>query len=77
MAKYIITLEDNAHGVVITGNAILTKVELSEGITRTPSIALGGLVLLTAGDWIMQMDKKTAPCVTNNSGDTALNPTTH
>lgn len=77
MAKYIITLEDNASGVVITGNAILTKTELLEGVTRTRSIALGGLIMLTASDWIMQMNKETDRCVTINSGNTTIAPTTH
>ena len=48
MAKYIITLEDNAKGVAITGNAVLTSAELLAGKKQSPAIALGDLLSQTA-----------------------------
>jgi len=41
MAKYIIILDDDAQGVTIVGNAVLTSAELAAGKKRTAAITLG------------------------------------
>lgn len=60
MAKYIITLEDNAKGVAITGNAVLTTAELLAGKKQSPAIALGDLLSQTAYGWANELAKEQA-----------------
>lgn len=60
MAKYIITLEDNAQGVAISGGAILTQEELLAGKKHTPAIALGDLLSQTACGWANKLAKEHA-----------------
>jgi len=58
MARYIITLDDNAQGVAITGGAILTQEELLAGKKRTQAIALGELACHFVRNWTDAMVKK-------------------
>ena len=78
MAKYIITLEDNALGVAITGTAVLTTAELLAGKKQTPAIALGDLLSQTAygraSEWIRVVGRAADPSTPLRA---SINPVIH
>ena len=58
MAKYIITLEDDAQGLAITGNAVLTTAELAAGKKRTAATTLGELACHFVSEYTADMVEK-------------------